>query len=131
MTPAEYERAIEGASQFDLFIDATRPRNGRQFVAGARRAGGDFVTVLLTRHEAIALTELVVARAARRAADLPSLRTAQRPNKIIESARRKVDERIARYTWRSFQTVGGDSADGRSYLFRPAPGLRYAVLVRS
>jgi hypothetical protein len=49
----------------------------------------------------------------------------------VESARRKVDVRLARFTWRSIHTIAASAEEDTQYMFGPPPSLKFAVLMKS
>ena len=133
VTASEYARLTEEAESFDLFLDETGVGHSRTYSAGYRNESGHFRRVMLSALQMHALTELISRGVPLRAAELRSLQKAaiQNPAKVIDSARRLVDVRLSRYSWRSFHTQAAEESGQRRYLFRPPATLRYVCIVNA
>ena len=59
LTRTEYDDVLTNASEFDLFVDAVLPREGRKYAEGRRLPGERFEWQELSRHEAHVIAELV------------------------------------------------------------------------
>ena len=126
----EYTAVVAHPEQFDLFLDAVAPGNSRAYMGGYRDPNGRFHHVTLSALQMRVLTELVSRAVPLRPRELRSVQTAgtQNPAKIVDGARKAVDVRLSRYSWRSFHTLPGESPDQRRYMFRPPQSLRCACI---
>ena len=131
--PAEYGRLVEDAQSFDLFLDATAVGHSRTYSAGYRDERGNFHRAMLSALQIHALAELIARGVPLRPTELWSLQKAaiQNPAKVIEAARRLVDVRVSRYSWRSLHTQAAEGSGQRRYVFHPPPTLRYACIVNA
>ncbi len=128
LSRAEYDEILERAHELDLFVDAVVPRHGRKLAAGRRTIAGTVVSVMLSISEARALAELVARGGALAPREFASLKAVGGRAKVVQTARKKVDVKLARYEWRAFHTAIGEGDTDHRYVFRPPPSLRYAVL---
>jgi hypothetical protein len=131
VSAAEYTAVVAHPEQFDLFLDAVAPGNSRAYIGGYRDPECTFHRVTLSTLQMHALAELVSRAVPLRPRELRAVQAAgvQNPAKIIDGARKAVDVRFSRYSWRSFHTLPGESLDQRRYVFRPPPSLRYACIL--
>jgi hypothetical protein len=128
LSRGEYDDVVQRAAEFDLFVDAVVPRNTK-YAAGRRPPRRRFEWTELSRLEASALAELIVHGAPVRARDLVALRGVLHPTRAVETARRKVDVRLARYKWRAIHTHAAGNERNCQYVFAPPSSLRYAILM--
>jgi len=125
---AEYRDVVARAEAFDLFVDEMSKVEAGRCRAGRRGAEGTFCEATLTHQQAQVIVELIERRQGLRAGELAALGFNSNPEKVVETARRAVDERVGRYQWRTIQTLRGEDSKAKRYLFHPPEGFRYAVL---
>ncbi|MGE0328222.1 MAG: hypothetical protein AB7K71_17805 [Polyangiaceae bacterium] len=126
LTVNGYNDVIAQSESMDLFLDATRTSDGSRY-RGGRRDGDSFVLEFLTHNEAQAIIELVRTGRPLRAGEFDSL-SLNNMDRLIERARKKLDVRLARYSWRAIHTIRGDQDHPNRWQFRPDQLSRWAVL---
>lgn len=126
LTESEYRARLATREDQHLFIDMLSAGQGGRHPAGRRNGREVFEETTLTPNEAAALAELVARRSPLRPTELQSV-SVTHPDKVIEQGRRKVDVRLARYQWRAFHTIRGDTPDAKHYAFQPPDGFRCLI----
>jgi hypothetical protein len=128
MDQSEYKALIDDHEALDLLVDLTGMTEDGAYQARVRKEDGAIRLVRLTTNEGWALADLARANTAVRATNVPSLKQAkvQNPDKVIESARNKIEGKGHRNRWRWILTVGGKTEKG--FRFARETG-RYAVLL--
>ncbi|UQA57862.1 hypothetical protein [Polyangium aurulentum] len=115
-------------SSFDLFIDMMAPGTKRGVSVSVRDAKGQPKVVDVAARAAAALVELVQLGKPLRVGQFQSVEV-QNLDKIIETARRAIEGKGRRGSWRFFSTISGVDAAAKSFVFRPQPGATFAVIV--
>lgn len=125
---ATYREVASRIESYDLFIDLLTTVRAGRYRSGYTDKNGLFVETSLTLQQAWAYAELVEQRRPLRAGELHALSAFGASHKQVEAARREVDVKLGRNTWRSTELVAGGDAPSNRYLFKPPDGLRFAVL---
>ncbi len=125
-TRQEYEALVAKRTELDLFLDLTVTAEAGGHPGSMRDAGGQVVDVVLTKHEAAAIAELVTMRKAMRGGDFRTVGATDRV-KVVERARRKLDLPLSRYSWRSIHTLPADTPEAKRFHFNPPLGLRFTL----
>ena len=127
LSAAGYVALVADTSQFDLFLDTTVAVEGGGHRGSRRLPDGTVEEVVLTKHEAAAIIELVTTGRALRAGDFKTV-TVNAVDKVVERARRKLDVRLGRYEWRAIHTLAGATPEAKRWQFRGAGVGRWAVV---
>jgi len=128
LSTAAYDALMGQRSSFDLFIDMTIPGTKRGGPVRVRDEQGQSTEVELAAREVAVLVELVRARKPMRVGEFRAV-DVQSLDKLIERARRKIEGEGRRGKWRFFHTISGVDASSKSFVFKPQPGLMFAVIV--
>lgn len=115
------------AADLDLWIDMTNALEAGRFRAGRRLLDGTHEEVVLPRNHAAAIAELAECRLALQPRDFVSIELVDAA-RVVQRARRAVDVRLSRYTWRSIHTLRGETPGAKRYLFNPPQDLLFAIL---
>ncbi len=126
-TRQEYEALVAKRAELDMFLDLTVTAEAGGHPGSMRDANGQVVDVVLTKHEAAAIAELVTTRKAMRGGDFRTVGATDRV-KVVERARRKLDLPLSRYSWRSLHTLPADRAEAKRFHFNPPVGVGFAVV---
>jgi hypothetical protein len=129
ITKSEYRASKNNADDRDLFIDTTTTIDAGRHPAGRRDLKGTYEETALTPNEARLLIALISTRKSMSLNELRSLGP-DHPDKVIERARRKVDVKRSRYSWRAIHTLRSDSMpESKQYSFNPPVKITFAVLL--
>jgi hypothetical protein len=128
ITRVEYEEVAARFAEYDLYIDLAKTAVSGRYVARRKDQDGVSREASLSKNEAFALAELVEGGRAVRPKQLKSIGTMQNPDKVIETARSRVDVNLGRYDWRAFKTLPGETAKAKAFHFNPPDGFRYALI---
>lgn len=128
LTARQYQELVAGVEGYDLFVDMTVTVEGGGCRGGRRNGDGEYGDVVLTKHEAAAIAELVTTQRALRAGDFKTV-TLNDVARLIERARKKLDVRVSRYEWRAIHTLAGDVPEAKWWHFRPGEGVRWGIVV--
>jgi len=128
LSQEKYGEVVGNAASYDLFIDMTKTVEGGRYSAGRRTSDGQFEEVRLKKRLAAIWLEFVERRCALRPHQLNSV-SVNRPDKLIEQARRELDVNISRYQWQSLHTGTEEGSEAKQFNFNPPDGFRMAILL--
>ncbi len=126
----EYEAFRVSLKTYDLFLDLCDRRGRRSYRGGRTLADGRFEEATVPYTGAMAFAELMRSGRPVRACSLEALRgnSPASANKRIEEARRVLDVRTGRTTWRATDIVVGEERDAKLFVFKPDDGLRWCLI---
>lgn len=121
ITRRKYRAILSRRERYDLFIDLTNPTdNGRYIAFGAHGQ------TELTLSEASVLIELIRCGIALHPNNIKSVNVEHR-RKVIEKARKKIDEKIPKHGWRAFRTL--KDGDNTRFQFNPPDNYCFVLVL--